>query len=125
MAARIGKTVVKANPKELQEKNHEERCCSRRAWVCRALGVTGVSLYSSAHAEPPAAASPQQAEAQDHQQWLLAAMTKVETVRPGMTRADVTPLFVSAPSPTAYGSRQPFALRDCPLIKVNISFLPA
>jgi len=42
-----------------------------------------------------------------------------------MTRADVTPIFVSAPSPTVYGSRQPFALRDCPLIKVNISFLPA
>jgi hypothetical protein len=58
---------------------------------------------------------------QDHDAWLKQVLEKMETVRPGMTRADLLKVFRTEGG-ISTGLRRTFVGRDCPYIKVDVEF---
>lgn len=105
------------------------------AFIGVVLGAAGILLYPAAEAQSPSGTTPAtvatpQPQAQEHQKWLIAALTKVEAFQTGMTRGAVLAVFMPEPDQiTRIGTpgsvaRQVYALRECPLIKVEFEFLP-
>ncbi len=54
-------------------------------------------------------------------QWLADSLREMQTVQPGMTRADLLKVFEEEGG-LSTRAEQRFAYRDCPLIKVNVKF---
>ena len=59
----------------------------------------------------------------DHQQWLTTAMKEMQTVRPGMTRADLLKVFRGEGGLSTRRSRR-YVYHGSPYIKVNVDFDP-
>ena len=73
---------------------------------------TSVRFRRSASQEPCA---------QDHEAWVTHALKKMETVKPGMTRADLLLVFTTEGG-LSTGLRRTFVSRDCHYFKVDVDF---
>ena len=58
-----------------------------------------------------------------HVEWVAAALKDIETLKPGMTRAELLGLFEEEGG-LATRRKQRFAYRQCPYIKVDATFEP-
>lgn len=61
--------------------------------------------------------------ANDHTEWVARSLREIETIRVGMTRADLLRLFREEGGISARTQRQ-YVYRECPYIKVMIEFEP-
>jgi|SRR5947209_15292046 len=59
----------------------------------------------------------------EHQEWVQKSLTEMETIRVGMTRADLLKVFVEEGGISSR-TTETFAYRECPYFKVNVQFEP-
>ena len=103
----------------------------RRLFVLRALSM--VAIGGSAVLLPTLQAKTEPCTEQDHEAWLRRILGRMETIKPGMTRADLLKVFrtegvAGVPMRTvglSTASRRTFVSRDCPYFKVVVEFTPA
>ena len=76
------------------------------------LAAQGVAL---ARAGEPIQRTP------DHVVWVAEALKRMETVEPGMTRADLLRVFATQGG-LSTGLRRTYAYRECPYFKVDVEF---
>lgn len=65
----------------------------------------------------------QSQEAQNHTEWIAKVLKEIETVKPGMTRAELLNIFREEGGISTRKSRQ-YTHRDCAYIKVEVEFEP-
>jgi hypothetical protein len=61
--------------------------------------------------------------AADHTEWIAASLREMQTIKPGMTRADLLKVFVEEGGLSTRTWRR-YAYRDCPYIQVDVTFEP-
>jgi hypothetical protein len=64
-----------------------------------------------------------QVPAANHNEWIAASLKEMQTIKPGMTRAELLKVFVEEGGLSTRKWRR-YAYRDCPYIKVNVEFEP-
>ena len=62
-------------------------------------------------------------EKPDHTKWVAESLTDMETIKVGMTRADLLKVFMEEGGVSTRSSRT-YAYRDCPYFKVTVQFAP-
>ena len=92
----------------------------RRLFVLFSLSIIALSssplpLTHSANQEP---------SVQEHTAWVLHSLEKMETIKPGMTRADLLKVFMTEGGLSTRLLRT-FVSRDCPYFKVDVEFKAA
>jgi hypothetical protein len=63
----------------------------------------------------------QSAKQQEHMAWVAAALKRMQTIKPGMTRTDLLKVFTTEGG-LSTGLRRTFVSRDCPYFKVDVEF---
>src|SRR5689334_20998959 len=63
----------------------------------------------------------QSSAANEHTEWVARSLKEIETVKVGMTRADVQRVFNEEGGLSTLTSRR-YVYRDCPYIKVDVEF---
>jgi hypothetical protein len=58
---------------------------------------------------------------QNHQAWVSQTLTKIETIRPGMTRGELLKVFTTEGG-LSTGLHRTFISRDCSYFKVTVDF---
>ena len=93
------------------------------------LFLSIIAFGGSASFRPTHSASLEPCVAQDHESWLTQVLEKMETIKPGMTRADLLKVFraegvgrVWAGAGLSTGLRTTFVSQDCPSCKVVVEF---
>jgi hypothetical protein len=82
-----------------------------------ALALTLTHTPSSAQeGAPPSAPGPQ-----SHEQWVLTSLKRMESVKAGMTRADLSKVF-EVEGGISSRQRRTYAYRECPYFKVDVTF---
>ena len=64
-----------------------------------------------------------QTQQEDHTAWVARSLTRMETVKTGMTRADLLKVFTTEGG-LSTGLRRTYVYRECPLFKVDVEFTP-
>ena len=93
---------------------------TRRLLVFSLLSVIAVGGFR------PAQSAAVDMNAQSHEAWLAGILQRVDSIKPGMTRADLLKVFRTngQPSPEMLaltGLRRTFISRDCPYLKLTWS----
>ena len=57
----------------------------------------------------------------DHAAWVAAALKRMQTIQPGMTREDLLKVFTTEGG-LSTGLQRTFASQDCPYFKVDVQF---
>ena len=58
---------------------------------------------------------------QEHTKWVASTLNAIETIKPGMTRADLSRLFTTQGGLSMI-QQQTYVYRQCPNIKVDVKF---
>ena len=58
---------------------------------------------------------------QNHTQWINATLRSIQTIKPGMTRADLLKVFTEEGGLSTAASRT-YVYQECPYIKVDVKF---
>ena len=90
----------------------------RPVLVLTLLSIIGISDSTSVRFGHFASQEPC---AQGHQAWVTNALKRMETVKPGMTRADLLSVFTTEGG-LSTGLRRTFVSRDCQYFKVDVDF---
>ena len=69
----------------------------------------------------PARQATQGERSQDHVAWVAQTMTRMETIKPGMTRKELLTVF-TVEGGLSTGLQRTFVSRDCPYFKVDVEF---
>ena len=81
----------------------------------RAFVFVGVlSLSAVSQSQPPGSAD-------DHTVWIAAALRAMQTIKVGMTRADLMKVFTTEGG-LSTTSQRTYVYRECPYIKVDVKF---
>lgn len=91
----------------------------RRFLLVGALAIIAVGGLSSALLTRAAGQEP--CATADHREWVGDALKKMETIRPGMTRARLLEVFTTEGG-TSTALQRTFISRDCPYFKVDVTF---
>ena len=82
--------------------------------------VSGVATSSVAGVSPPS--TRQDTRLQGHVDWVVQSLTRMQTIKAGMTRADLVKVFTVESGGIQTG--RVFVFRDCPYFKVSIEWEP-
>jgi hypothetical protein len=93
---------------------------TRRLFVLFSLSIIALSSSSL----PLTLSANQEPSVQDHTTWVLHSLEKMETIKPGMTRADLLKAFRTEGGLSTRLLRT-FVSRDCPYFKVDVEFKAA
>jgi hypothetical protein len=85
----------------------------------RAISVLVASLVVLAACSSPPKA--RDSDTPDHVAWVVGALKQMQTVRPGMTRANLVEVFRTEGG-LFTGLRRTYAYRGCPYVKVDVEF---
>lgn len=83
--------------------------------------LLGIGLLMAIPRPIPVIAAPKPARVETHTEWIAKSLTKMQTVRVGMTRADVLKVFTTEGGLYTSTART-YVYRECPYIKVDITF---
>ncbi|MFZ0523247.1 MAG: hypothetical protein WAN14_05325 [Candidatus Acidiferrales bacterium] len=90
----------------------------RRFVLLGLLAIVAASASSSVRLTKP---SSQEPCAQDRHAWVADALKKMETIKPGMTRARLLKVFTTEGG-TSTPLHRTFVSQDCPYFKVDVTF---
>jgi hypothetical protein len=85
------------------------------------LGLLAILTVSASSSARPTPAANQEPCAEDRRVWVADALKKMETIKPGMTRAKLLEVFTTEGG-TSTGLHRVFVSRDCPYFKVDVTF---
>lgn len=88
----------------------------RRVLQCIA-GAVIVGKPIPAHAQ-----TSQKCASADHVQWVTEVLTRMQSVKPGMTRADLLKVFTTEGGLVFSGLQRTFVSGVCPYFKVDVQF---
>ena len=57
----------------------------------------------------------------EHTAWIVSTLHSIQTIKPGMTRSDLTKLFTEQGGLSTM-SQSTYVYRQCPFIKINVTF---
>ena len=57
----------------------------------------------------------------EHTQWIVSVMDSIQTIKPGMTREDLSKVFTTEGG-LSFRLQRTYVYKDCPYIKVNVEF---
>ena len=81
------------------------------------------STYSTIHLGLTKAAPSLDQISEPHTAWVLESLKKMETIKPGMTRAELLTVFTTEGG-ESNGLRRTYAYQECPYFKVDVEFTP-
>jgi len=84
------------------------------------LTVAAILILLFVHLIHPAQTSPL---FQRRTEWIAASLKEMETIKVGMTRADLLKVFTTEGG-LSTGLQRTYVYRDCPYIKVDVEFEP-
>ena len=85
------------------------------------LTLISITFMSDSASVPPKISASQEPCVQEHGAWVAHALEKMETIKPGMTRADLLTVFTTEGG-LSTGLRRTFVSRDCHYFKVDVDF---
>ena len=85
-------------------------------------GVPHFSLRTSAQTRPNSTVQQRQA-ADEHVAWVVDAMKRMQTIRPGMTRKELLTVFTTEGG-LSNRLQRTYVSRDCLYFKVDVTFQP-
>jgi hypothetical protein len=94
------------------------RAMIRRFFLVVLLSVVAISASRTI---PPAYSTIQKSCSQAHQAWVTDILQRMETIKPGMTRAELLKVFTTEGG-LSTGLQRTFVSRDCPYFKVDVEF---
>ena len=94
---------------------------TRRLFV---LSLLSIIALSSSTALPLTRSANRESSAQAHTAWVLHTLERMETIKPGMTRADLLKVFRTEGG-LSTGLLRTFVSQDCPYFKVDVEFKAA
>lgn len=80
------------------------------------LCILSVSAVAQIHTEKVAPRTDQ-----EHNAWISAALSKMQTIKVGSTRAELTTMFTTEGG-LSTTSQRTYVYRQCPYIKVDVTF---
>ena len=83
--------------------------------------LLSIVVISASRPIPPAYSTIQKSCSQAHQDWVTDILQRVETIKPGMTRAELLKVFTTEGG-LSTGLQRTFVSRDCPYFKVDVEF---
>jgi hypothetical protein len=88
------------------------------------IAVGGSASFGPAHSATA------DMNAKNHEAWLAGILQRMDSIKPGMTRADLLKVFRTDGQPSREilaltGLRRTFISRDCPYFRVDVEFEPA
>jgi hypothetical protein len=116
--------VETTDPRCQRHLQEGEQSMIRRLSVLVLLSILVIGGSGSVR---PAQSASQEPCTQDHQAWVTHALEKMETIKPGMTRADLLKVFTAEgglPPKGLQGLRRTFVSRDCPYFRIAVEFEP-
>ena len=90
----------------------------RQLRVCVLLAGAAIASAISFQAAPQ---SGQGRSSQDHGAWVAEVLKRMQTIKPGMTRATLLTVFTTEGG-LSTGLQRTFVSRDCPYFKVDVEF---
>ena len=85
------------------------------------LTLISITFMSDSASVLPKISASQEPCVQEHGAWVAHALEKMETIKPGMTRADLLTVFTTEGG-LSTGLRRTFVSRDCHYFKVDVDF---
>lgn len=82
---------------------------------------SGVAVGGAISVKAMHQASPIQAFDKDHTAWVAKSLKRMQTIKPGMTRADLLKIFTTEGGEST-GLQRTFVSQDCPYFKVDVEF---
>ena len=89
-----------------------------RLLVLALLSSAAISGVIFVHPTPRLGQGP---STQDHVAWVAQALKQMQTIKPGMTRADLLTVFTTEGG-LSTGLQRTFVSRDCPYFKLDVEF---
>jgi hypothetical protein len=86
-----------------------------------AFGLILIASTSVSSSGRVVSSAKQEQPSQDHQAWVVHALQKMETVRAGMTRAELLKTFTTEGG-LSTGLNRRFVSQDCPYFKVDVEY---
>jgi hypothetical protein len=93
----------------------------RRMIGARAVVFVAASSVLAQEAELNVRSGPQLDE--EHARWIQQVMHSIETIKPGMRRGEILPVFTEDGG-LSTRSQQRYTYKHCPYIKVDVEFSP-
>lgn len=91
---------------------------TRRLLALALLSAAFLSGPDTLRATPGRGQTP---SSSDHVAWVAAALTRIQTIKPGMTRADLLEVFTTEGG-LSTALRRTFVSRDCRYFKIDVQF---
>jgi hypothetical protein len=91
---------------------------NRRLFMLALVSIVALSTSGSVR---PAHSKGQDPCSQDHQDWVTRCLRRIETIEPGMTRAQLLEVFTTEGG-LSTGLNRRFVSRDCTYFKVDVEF---
>ena len=88
----------------------------------RVLQLIAGAALAGTHTISTDAQTSQKCARPDHVQWVTEVMSEMQTIKPGMTRADLLKVFRTEGGLVFSGLQRTFVSRDCPYFKVDVQF---
>ena len=85
------------------------------------LGIGSVSMLWLSARNPTAASKATPPKSETHTEWIVRSLHKMQTVKVGMTRADLLKVF-TVEGGTFTVKQRTYVYRECPYIKVDVTF---
>jgi len=89
--------------------------------MSRITAILVLGLMAIALAGQNAPAPPRSRFDQNHTQWISGALRSMQTIKPGMTRADLLKVFTEEGGLSTAAQRT-YVYQECPYIKVDVKF---
>jgi hypothetical protein len=83
--------------------------------------LSGFAIGGAISVRATQQASPRQTFEKDHTAWVADSLKRMQTIKPGMTRADLLKVFTTEGG-LSTGLQRTFVSRDCPYFKVDVEF---
>ncbi len=85
----------------------------RRVLSALAIGIVSADLYQARGAGA--------VSGREHVDWVAQVLTRMDGIKPGMTRTDLLKVFTTEGG-LSTGLQRTFVSRDCPYFKVDVTF---
>jgi hypothetical protein len=90
--------------------------------LCILLLVVAASSLAAQKSSGDQSASPKTDK--EHTEWIASVLRSVDAIQPGMTRKELSSMFVEQGGGLWSRSQRAYVFRQCPYIKIDVKFAP-
>jgi hypothetical protein len=90
--------------------------------LCILLLVVAASSLAAQKSIGDQSASPK--TDREHTEWIVSVLRSVDAIQPGMTREELSSMFIEEGGGPWSRSQRAYVFRQCPYIKIDVKFAP-